>query len=770
MNLDSASGIDLTPEQHQTVDDVAELLRHLKRRHARRRGDSELTVREMSRKTGYAVGAIGAYLSGRTLPPTDRFDVLIQLLGADEMEQRALATIRDRIADRARRSARPVLEPTARPGPGPGPVDLPPATGVFVGRDAELARIVAHLTRITAETRIAVVHGAPGCGRTQLVVQAASRLLEHYPHGCLFMDLRDITPAQDAHEATGRLLYRLGVAPDVVPDEPGERTAMYRRVIRKRRLLLVLDNADNVQAITPLIPPGGDAGILVTARGPVGALDEALDVRLTGLQPQDARELFIDIAAGVAAPDALLDRATAACQYLPLAIRVAAARVRGRSRLAVDELVSGLEDGTRSLTVLDDGGRSVARSFEAACAALPSDFAATFALLCVHPGRRIDAWTVSALTGAAEADVARALAGLADAALLEPDGADGYMLHDLARAASAARAAKTLSAGATLVAGRRILEAYVAAVQYADLLVAPARYRPEPVRPATGAPMPPFTTSAQALAWLDRHQDTLVLVVEQAAAGSRPEACWKLAYALRDQFFRTRATRSWLHTHRLALAAAEECGDRWAVAVIANSLGLAHALSGRIAAADELYRRALADFRDLGDVHGEANANRHLAWTAYLRGDHADAIAQADAAVRIYRNVGAARNAAITLRTLALAEAASGRTEAAPRHLHEALRVFAAEGLAADEAMALNGLGEIIADESPIEALGHHLRAWRRARAGAARSEEARALRGIARAAIAIGRDGTAGRLRAQADRLDYQPPGLRAGVYLANQ
>ncbi|MGI5243333.1 hypothetical protein [Dactylosporangium sp. CA-139066] len=146
--------------------------------------------------------------------------------------------------------------------------------------------------------------------------------------------------------------------------------------------------------------PAGTAGRrsrnLITARCPLRALDEPLDIRLAGLRPEDARDLFIDVACGAAVPDAVVDRVLAACQHLPLAIRVAAARVRGQSPLAAADLLVMFEDDTRLLTVMDDGSRSVARSFESACAALPSDLATTFAILSVHLGHRLDAWAVAA--------------------------------------------------------------------------------------------------------------------------------------------------------------------------------------------------------------------------------------------------------------------------------------------------------------------------------------------------------------------------------------
>jgi transcriptional regulator with XRE-family HTH domain len=78
---------------------LSQLLRRLRRRDARRRRGAELTYRAVASRTGWSHAVIGEYFSGRTLPPTDRFDVLVRLLGASEDEQGRLAEVRDRIAD-----------------------------------------------------------------------------------------------------------------------------------------------------------------------------------------------------------------------------------------------------------------------------------------------------------------------------------------------------------------------------------------------------------------------------------------------------------------------------------------------------------------------------------------------------------------------------------------------------------------------------------------------------------------------------------------------
>jgi transcriptional regulator with XRE-family HTH domain len=83
----------------QTLEDLAALLRDLRRRHARSRRDSSLTYRELAARTGWSRTAIAEYFTARTLPPTDRFDALLEVLDATAAERRALATARDRIEE-----------------------------------------------------------------------------------------------------------------------------------------------------------------------------------------------------------------------------------------------------------------------------------------------------------------------------------------------------------------------------------------------------------------------------------------------------------------------------------------------------------------------------------------------------------------------------------------------------------------------------------------------------------------------------------------------
>jgi len=160
----------------RTLADLAGLLRDLRRRHARQQGGAPLSYRELAAATGWSHGIIGEYLAGRVLPPTDRFDTLVRLLGATPAEQGVLATAGDRVEEHRRRAA---------PAAGTVPRQLPAEVSGFTGRDAALEALDALLAESPATVPIAVVSGSPGVGKTALALRWAHQVADRFPDGQL---------------------------------------------------------------------------------------------------------------------------------------------------------------------------------------------------------------------------------------------------------------------------------------------------------------------------------------------------------------------------------------------------------------------------------------------------------------------------------------------------------------------------------------------------------------------------------------------------------
>lgn len=73
---DDLTDAGLSANDVTSTQQLAQLLRQLRRRDARRRGKSELTYRQLAARTGWSIGLLAGYFGGDILPPTDRFDVL----------------------------------------------------------------------------------------------------------------------------------------------------------------------------------------------------------------------------------------------------------------------------------------------------------------------------------------------------------------------------------------------------------------------------------------------------------------------------------------------------------------------------------------------------------------------------------------------------------------------------------------------------------------------------------------------------------------------
>ncbi|GAA3013180.1 AfsR/SARP family transcriptional regulator [Actinokineospora diospyrosa] len=316
-----------------------------------------------------------------------------------------------------------------------GPAQLPAAPATFTGRDEELAALLRSTAAVTA------IDGMAGVGKTALAVHAAHRLAARFPDGQLFVDLHGFTGDRapvDPGEALEWVLRAIGLPR--IPAAFQERAALWRATVAERRLLLVLDNAAGEAQVRPLLPGGSNCLVLVTSRRRLAGLDDAVALSLPVLPPADAVTLFDRMSDRAAAP-ALVAEVVELCARLPLAIRVAAARLRHRTTWTVAHLAERLRDERNRLTELAAGDRSVTAAFDVSYAHLDHRQQRMFRLLGLHPGPDLDATAAAALTQVD--DPAGGLEELLDANLLQQHEPGRYRMHDLVRAHAARLATRT---------------------------------------------------------------------------------------------------------------------------------------------------------------------------------------------------------------------------------------------------------------------------------------------------------------------------------------
>ncbi|HEX4225086.1 MAG TPA: AfsR/SARP family transcriptional regulator [Pseudonocardiaceae bacterium] len=226
------------------------------------------------------------------------------------------------------------------------PRDLPD----FAGRTEETAAILAVARPDRRATPVVVVTGVGGVGKTALAVHAAHQLGSSYPDGRLFLSLREQGRSIGTGEALRRLLVAIGTPPGLVPDDLFDRVSRWRAAVADRRMLLVLDDAEDAASVLPLLPGGAGCCVVVTSRAGLPGLDGARVLALGLPSDAEAGALFVAMA-GVYEQGAV--RAVVrACGNLPLAIRSAATRLQYRPLWTVEDLVRDLAGARRHLAVL----------------------------------------------------------------------------------------------------------------------------------------------------------------------------------------------------------------------------------------------------------------------------------------------------------------------------------------------------------------------------------------------------------------------------------
>jgi tetratricopeptide (TPR) repeat protein/transcriptional regulator with XRE-family HTH domain len=626
------------------------------------------------------------------------------------------------------------------------PFDIPPSPSHFTGRAADAAHVIEAILSAQDPRRAAVVliHGMPGIGKTALAVHVAHTVRTRFPGGCLFVDFGQRLSEPLADGLHARMLRRLGVSGDATPTEPDEAHALYLSLLYRRPVLVIADGVSSAAQVRALQAASSACAVIATARGWLDALDDCHRVRLGPLTGDDAASLFAAVARepdGLTetCPTAALAQITGACGGVPLALRVAAAKLRGSGRSA-GELAAALTAPETGWAELDDGERSVHQTLRAEYEAMPASRQRTLTMLALHPRSSADRHAIAWLADSSPSVVAADLATLArqDFVTLVPVGrasADGLIR------ALALSVPGWLEEPARGEALHRMISGYARSATAADIAITPQRFQPaDPVDAAAAAPVP-LSGRAQAIAW---SQTVAELVPELCAIAytlGRDADCWRLAYAMRDYFFATRSHEPWAASHRTALLAAQRCGDAWARAVTGNNLGLAYVEQGRVAAAEAEYARALGEFRALGDSHGVATTLGHQAWAHHVAGRHDAAVAAAGNAIDLHRRHGNERSFAIMSRTAALAQAALGRHREALRHLADSEETLSGLDLPLDVAMTFNCLGEVYCAMGALDqADASHQRAAELSVACSGRGELARADAGRQAVAQAAGR------------------------------
>ncbi|WP_083936894.1 AfsR/SARP family transcriptional regulator [Longispora albida] len=407
--------------------------------------------------------------------------------------------------------------------PRRAPSELPALVEGFVGRESELSAIATLLSTPPAPgiVPLASVDGPAGAGKSALAVRAGHMLSEHFPDGQLHVNLHGATPGMVPLTPVTVLrafLTSMGVPAGQIPHTEHEAAARFRSVTAGRRVLVVLDDAASAEQVRALIPAGG--AVLLTSRQILSTLDGARHVHLGLLSETEAVALLAGTsgAGRVAADPRAASEIVALCGHLPLAVRVAGARLTAHPQWPLGTLAELLRNEHNRLDELEHADLCVRASLEVGFGQLAEGPANLFALLGCLDMPDVTVPVAAALAGATEAEARRDLEALARAQLVPASSASRYAPHDLVRLFARERGARLAPATAH-DAIRRALHWYLGAVRSAAELIQAGTNRDRFGVPTGSLVLPgrSFADAAQAGDWIEAETANLITAARRAA-------------------------------------------------------------------------------------------------------------------------------------------------------------------------------------------------------------------------------------------------------------
>ncbi|WP_348774352.1 BTAD domain-containing putative transcriptional regulator [Micromonospora sp. WMMD998] len=647
--------------------------------------------------------------------------VLSDELGLDPSEEfqrleRAILQRDQLLGPADERSVPPVAPSPSRPAPASPrntmtvlPRQLPASISDFVGRDAELDRIRGLLSREPDGVRdsrgmpIVVISGKDGVGKSSLAIRSAHELSDHYPDGQLYADLRSRDRQDHTAELLARFLRALGATGSAIPEDVEERGELYRSMLSGKRLLLVLDGLPSDLQVLPLLPGSSSCAVLITSRVRLTGLPGARQVDLDVFDFAESVEMLTAMIGPkrIAAERRHASELAELCGGLPLALRIAGARLASRPHWRLSGLVLRLQDEANRLDEFTHHGLELRSNIELAYRALDAASQRLFRLCAVMQAPDFPSWTAAALLDTSPFKAEDILESLVDAQLVDivqyPDAAPRYRLHDLIRVFAAEKLTGTETGTERTAALTRVLGGWLALAEqahrsdyggnYTTLHGTADRWSLDPAQAATHIGDPAD--------WWETERRALVAAVQQSAEAGLDELCWDLALGAVSLFESKGYFDDWRECATTAYACAELADNRIGMAAMRYSLGTLHMFQARLAEADGCFTTALEIFTEEGMEHGAGLVLRNAAYVDGLRGDTAAMLDKYARSLEIMRRVGDRVGEAHIMRSLARHRIDAGDHEGALDLLGQALDICRETGCLRVEAQVLYRFAEV---------------------------------------------------------------------------
>ncbi|MFE4578317.1 AfsR/SARP family transcriptional regulator [Streptomyces chartreusis] len=533
------------------------------------------------------------------------------------------------------------------------PAQLPSDLPVFTGRGKEMEGLRALLPtgrEVVSSVVISAIGGMAGVGKTTLAVHWAHQVAEHFPDGQLYVNLRGFHPSDSvmsAAEAIRSFLDALGFPSHRLPAGLEAQAALYRSLLADRRMLILLDNANDTEHVRPLLPGAPGCLVIVTSRNQLCGLvacEGAHFVTLDLLSEADAlaflrRRLGAD---RVTREPAAAAEIVSACGNLPLALAIVSARAAVNPAFTLASVAAELRESRGSLDAftVEAPVADARTAFSWSYNLLSPEAARAFRLLALHPGPDYSLAAVASLVGQRPRRIRPLLAELVRAHLIFEAVPGRFGCHELLRTYAAELGQAREASDEPGPARRRMLDHYLHSAHAAERILAPSREHLEPKPHSAEVTVPRFADQAQAAAWLDVNRPVLLAAIEQGTRHGDSEYSWQLAATLERYLDRSGRWQEQAVAQTTAVTAARCLGDIRGQAYAHRALGFANGRLGNWEEAGDHLTRALKLFGEIGDPAGQGRVHRYFAFLANGRLRHDEALDHYRRASDLYRTAG----------------------------------------------------------------------------------------------------------------------------------
>jgi tetratricopeptide (TPR) repeat protein len=482
----------------------------------------------------------------------------------------------------------------------PRPAMLPPDTDL-VGRSAELESLLNFLAtgRLTAnrhrESLHVGIYGMPGVGKSALGTKLAYLVEDQYADGALYVDL-NTTPVLngvlDTSQVLRSFLLQLGRNPDQLPKDAIDLPAEFVKATDKKHLIIFLDNVRAFDGVKLLVPRSPTCLVIFTSNRRLYI--NGLSLHLEPLSDAFSTELFEKIAPNRSANNPehaeQLGRVLRACDGLPIAIRILAARLEENPGYSLTRLADNLDrhEPQSHLTELVGAERgTIEACFRVSYDALDGEQSTLFRRLSIVPGESFDIALGARLSGSSFHGARLLLEQMRALELIQgTKDPDFFTMHSLWRQFARDQLDDREAKAQLKIA----LSFYRDQAEDADRTI-------RSLRPKHDQDWP--RSRDQSLDWMEKQHKNLVAAVKRACEENHREIAWQTCRAL-VEFFEIRGKwESWKQTHEAAakIVPARSKG----IAYLSYGLGRLNGSRRQWDHAIRYYRSAIAVFRQHGD-------------------------------------------------------------------------------------------------------------------------------------------------------------------------